>query len=29
MAKEYKLNEQDIDSVLRFLNINDPEYATP
>jgi len=29
MAKEYKLNEQDIDSVLRFLNINDPEHATP
>ena len=29
MAKGYKINEKDIDSVLRFLKTTDPENATP
>jgi len=29
MAKDYEINEKDIDSVLRFLKLNDPEHATP
>lgn len=26
---DYQINEQDIDSVLRYLKVNDPENATP
>lgn len=26
---KYQINEKDIDSVLRFLKITDPEHATP
>jgi hypothetical protein len=26
---KYKITEKDIDSVLNFLKINDPEHATP
>jgi len=29
MSKHYEINEQDIDSVLRFLELHDPEHATP
>lgn len=29
MTKPYEINEKDIDSVIRFLKINDPENATP
>jgi hypothetical protein len=29
MADDYEINEKDIDSVLHFLKINDPEHATP
>jgi hypothetical protein len=29
MAKRYELNEKDIDSVLNFLKLTDPEHATP
>lgn len=29
MAEPYEINEKDIDSVIRFLKINDPENATP
>lgn len=29
MAKEYELNEKDIDSVLNYLKLTDPEHATP
>lgn len=29
MAKHYEINEKDIDSVLRFLELHDPEHATP
>jgi hypothetical protein len=29
MAEPYEINEKDIDSVLKFLKINDPENATP
>jgi len=25
----YQINEKDIDSVIRFLKITDPEHATP
>lgn len=25
----YYLNEQDIDAVLRYMQLNDPEHATP
>ena len=25
----YQLNEKDIDSVIRFLELTDPEHATP
>lgn len=29
MAKQYEMNEKDIDSVIRWLKIHDPENATP
>ncbi len=29
MAKDYEINEKDIDSVLRFLKLTDPEHANP
>lgn len=29
MAKDYELNEKDIDSALRYLKATDPENATP
>jgi hypothetical protein len=29
MAKHYELNEKDIESVLNFLRLTDPEHATP
>jgi len=29
MAKEYEINEKDIDSVIRWLKIHDPKNATP
>lgn len=29
MAKEYEINEKDIDSVILWLKIHDPENATP
>lgn len=29
MAKRYELNEKDIDSVIRFLQLTDPKHATP
>lgn len=29
MAKRYELNEKDIDSVIRWLKIHDPQNATP
>lgn len=29
MSKEYELNEQDIESVIRYLKIYDPDNATP
>ncbi len=29
MAKQYELNEKDIDSVIGWLKINDPENANP
>jgi hypothetical protein len=28
MAKKYEINDQDIESVINFLKINDPENAT-
>lgn len=28
MAENYELNEKDIDSVIRYLEIHDPENAT-
>ena len=28
MAKKYEINDQDIESVINFLTINDPENAT-
>ena len=29
MAKGYDINEKDIDSVIKFLKITDPDNATP
>jgi hypothetical protein len=29
MLEKYELNEKDIDSVIRWLKIHDPENATP
>lgn len=29
MAKGYEINEKDIESVINFLKIHDPENATP
>ena len=29
MSNGYQINEKDIDGVLRFLKITDPENATP
>jgi tryptophanyl-tRNA synthetase len=29
MAQRYELNEKDIDSVIRYLKLTDPENATP
>lgn len=29
MAKQYEMNEKDIDRVIRWLKIHDPENATP
>ena len=29
MAEDYEINEKDIDSVLRYLKLTDPENATP
>ena len=29
MANNYELNEADIDSVLNYLKLTDPENATP
>jgi cytochrome oxidase Cu insertion factor (SCO1/SenC/PrrC family) len=29
MAKEYELNEKDIDSTIRYLKTIDPDNATP
>ncbi len=29
MSKDYEINEGDIDSVIRFLKIHNPENATP
>jgi hypothetical protein len=29
MARQYELNEKDIDSVIRWLKINEPGNATP
>ena len=29
MTKGYELNEKDIDSMLNWLKLNRPEYATP
>jgi len=29
MAKDYQINENDIDSVIRYLKIIDPNNATP
>ena len=29
MTDDYQINEKDIDSVLRFLKLTDPERATP
>lgn len=29
MAKQYELNEKDIDTVLNILKRTDPEHATP
>lgn len=29
MSDNYEINEKDIDTVIRFLKINDPENATP
>jgi hypothetical protein len=29
MAKEYQINEKDIDSTIRYLKTVDPENATP
>lgn len=29
MSKEYEINEKDIDSMIRYLKIHDPENATP
>ncbi|EDK72264.1 hypothetical protein TM7_0231 [candidate division TM7 genomosp. GTL1] len=28
MEKPYKINEKDIESVIRWLKVNDPENAT-
>ncbi len=27
--RDYELNEQDIDSVIRYLKVHDPKNATP
>jgi hypothetical protein len=29
MVKKYELNEKDIDSMIRYLKIVDPDNATP
>ena len=29
MAKDYEINENDIDSVIRYLKVHDPDHATP
>lgn len=29
MADTYEINEKDIDSVIRYLKLTDPENATP
>lgn len=29
MSNEYEINEKDIDSVIKFLKITDPENASP
>lgn len=29
MSNKYELNEQDIDSAIRWLKIHDPEHSTP
>ena len=29
MAKDYEINERDVQSVIHFLELNDPEHATP
>ena len=29
MAKDYEINEKDIDSVLHYLKLTDPSNATP
>ena len=29
MSKRYEINEKDIDTVLNYLKIHDPENATP
>ena len=29
MNKGYEINEKDIDAVIRFLKIHDPEHASP
>jgi hypothetical protein len=29
MAKKYEIIEKDIDSAIRWLQIHDPEHATP
>lgn len=29
MADNYEISEKDIDSVLKFLKLSDPEHATP
>ena len=28
-TKKYQINEKDIESVLRFLKLTDPDHATP
>ena len=28
MVKDYKISEKDIESVIRFLKLTDPEHAT-
>jgi len=29
MTDEYEINEKDIETVLQFLKLTDPEHATP